>query len=105
MNQITPKELKRRLELGMQLAVLDVREEDEVALAPFPCATHIPMAELPSRLEELDPDEEIVVLCHHGIRSAQVVGYLVERGFTRVYNLSGGIDAWSREVDPSVPRY
>jgi rhodanese-related sulfurtransferase len=63
------------------------------------------MGEIPSRIGELDPDSEIVVVCHHGIRSAQVAGYLARMDFTRVWNLVGGIDAWSIEADPSVRRY
>lgn len=63
------------------------------------------MREIPGRLGELDQEKEIVVFCHHGIRSAMVVEYLREQGFARAVNLAGGIDAWSREVDPGVPRY
>jgi rhodanese-related sulfurtransferase len=63
------------------------------------------MGDIPSRLTELDPDRETVVVCHHGVRSAQVAMYLAQNGFEHVLNLSGGIDAWSEDADPSTPRY
>ena len=68
-------------------------------------ALHMPMNDVPDRLEELNPDQEIVVLCHHGRRSRQVVVFLKQSGFRQVLNLVGGIDAWSAEVDPGVPVY
>jgi rhodanese-related sulfurtransferase len=105
LGEIFPRQLQQRMERGDTPLVLDVREPEEVALAPFPQARHIPMGEVPSRLAELDPERETVVVCHHGIRSAQVAGYLARMGFERVLNLTGGIDAWSVSVDPSVPRY
>jgi rhodanese-related sulfurtransferase len=105
LGEIEPKELKRRLDRGDNIVVLDVREPAEVEIAPFPRAMHLPMGDIPSRVAELDPDAEWVVICHHGIRSAQVAMYLARGGFGRVSNLSGGIEAWSLEVDPSVPRY
>jgi rhodanese-related sulfurtransferase len=103
--EIDPGELKRRLDSGEDLLIVDVREAEELALARFPRAIHVPMGELPSRLAELDANREIVVVCHHGIRSAQVAMYLASNGFERVSNLSGGIDAWSATVDPLTPRY
>jgi len=103
--EIAPRALKHRLERGEPLVVLDVREPEEIAIASLPGALHIPMGDIPSRIGELDPDSEIVVVCHHGLRSAQVAGYLARMDFERVLNLAGGIDAWSMEVDRSVPRY
>jgi rhodanese-related sulfurtransferase len=103
--EIDPVSLKQRLDRGEQLVVIDVREPEEIAIAAFPGAVHIPMGDIPSRIGDIDPDSEIVVVCHHGIRSAQVAGYLARLDFERVLNLSGGIDAWSIEVDPSIPRY
>ena len=103
--EIFPRQLKERMDRGDRPLILDVRETEEVAIAPFPCATHIPMGEVPSRRSELDPEREVVVVCHHGIRSAQVAGYLSSIGFERVLNLTGGIDAWSLSVDPTVRRY
>jgi len=103
--KIDPVTLKARLDRGESVLILDVREPFEIALAPFPGATHIPMGDIPSRLTELDPDHETVVVCHHGVRSAQVAMYLAQNGFEHVLNLSGGIDAWSEDADPSTPRY
>jgi rhodanese-related sulfurtransferase len=103
--EIDPRELRQRFDRGEDLLIVDVREAQELALARFPRAMHVPMGELPSRLAELDSKREIVVVCHHGIRSAQVAMYLAANGFERVSNLSGGIDAWSTTVDPSTPRY
>ena len=104
LSEIAPAELKHRLERGERLLIVDVREPWEVATASLAGAINIPMGEIPSRLAELDPDRETIVLCHHGIRSAQVAMYLARNGFERVINLRGGIDAWS-EIEPSVPRY
>ena len=103
--KIDPVTLKARLDRGESVLILDVREPFEIALAPFPGATHIPIGDIPSRLTELDPDQETVVVCHHGVRSAQVAMYLAQMGFERILNLSGGIDAWSEDADPSTPRY
>lgn len=89
--------------------LLDVREAWETRLARIEPAgvptLHIPMMELPARLAEIDPARFVVCICHHGVRSAQVVAFLLRQGWPRVYNLTGGIDAWSREVDAAVPRY
>lgn len=104
-DEIAPVDLKVRIDRGDRPFILDVREPEEVAVAAFPHATHIPMADIPSRLTELDPDRETIVVCHHGVRSAQVAMYLARMGFERAVNLIGGIDAWSEEVDPSTPRY
>jgi len=103
--EISAVELKQQLDSGRSLVLLDVREPEELMLARLPGALHIPMGEVPGRLHELDPDTEIVVVCHHGIRSASVAQFLAQRDFARVVNLAGGIDAWSAAVDPSVPRY
>ena len=92
-----------------QALLLDVREPWEVETAairlPGVPAKHIPMSRIPERLQELDPSQSIVCICHHGVRSLQVVAFLERQGFESVYNLAGGIDAWSQEIDPSVPRY
>jgi rhodanese-related sulfurtransferase len=102
---IDPIQLKERLMRGDDLRLLDVREPEEVAIAPFPDALHLPMNEIPSQIQALDAAAEWVVVCHHGIRSAQVAMYLARMGFERVANLTGGIDRWSLTVDKSVPRY
>ncbi len=101
---IVPIALAARLARG-ESVVLDVRESWEVDAAPFEGARHLPMTQVPARHAELPRDREIVVLCHHGQRSAMVADYLRTAGFPRVLNLTGGIDRWSVEVDPSVPRY
>ena len=102
---IEPATLKARLDRGDRIFILNVREPFEISVAPFPGASHIPMGDIPSRLTELDPDRETVVVCHHGVRSAQVAMYLARQGFEHVLNLSGGIDAWSEDADPTTPRY
>jgi|SRR5271166_665645 len=104
LSEIEPIELKQRLNDGDRPLILDVREPWETATASIDGTLNIPMADIPSRLAELDPDRETIVMCHHGVRSAQVAMYLARNGFEHVLNLSGGIDAWS-DVDPSVPRY
>jgi rhodanese-related sulfurtransferase len=92
-----------------QPVLLDVREPWEVALAalrlPGARALDIPMSELTGRLNELPDDAPIVCLCHHGVRSASVAAYLARHGFDEVCDVVGGIDAWSREIDPRLPRY
>jgi molybdopterin/thiamine biosynthesis adenylyltransferase/rhodanese-related sulfurtransferase len=103
-SSITPAALAPQLARGRTL-VLDVREPWEVAVAPFEGAVALPMQQVPVRHGELPRDREIVVLCHHGQRSAMVAEYLRSAGFPRVLNLTGGIDRWSVEVDPGVPRY
>ena len=89
--------------------LLDVREPWEIALAAIRVegwtTLHIPMNEIPARLAELDPHRPVVCICHHGVRSAQVVAFLERQGFDAAYNLGGGIDAWSQQVDPNVARY
>ena len=104
-SEMTARELASRLAGPAVPLVLDVREPEEIAIASLKGARTIPMNDIPSRHGELPRDAEIVVLCHHGMRSAQVVGFLAAQGFTQVVNLRGGIDAWSLDVDPSVPRY
>ena len=85
--------------------VLDVREPWEISTAQIAGSVSIPMQQIPARSEELDDEAEIVCVCHHGMRSAQVAMFLESRGHKDVFNLYGGIDAWSRQVDPSVPTY
>ena len=91
------------------LLLLDVREPWEFELAAIrvggATTRHVPMGQIPSRLAELDPSQPVLCICHHGVRSAQVVAFLERAGFASVYNLAGGIDAWSVRVDPALPRY
>jgi rhodanese-related sulfurtransferase len=104
--EIEPDEVARRLSAGGAAPLLlDVREEDEVAAARIDPSVHIPMNEVPARLAEIPSEREIIVYCHHGSRSAMVAAFLEARGYPKVWNLSGGIDAWSKRVDPSIPRY
>ena len=102
--EISVTELKRRLDAHEDFMLLDVREPDEVAVASIAGATAIRMAEIPANVAALPADRPIVVMCHHGGRSAQVTGYLNAQGFANAVNLDGGIDAWSM-LDPTVPRY
>ena len=104
LSEIDPIELKRRLVKGDKPTILDVREPWEIATASLAGTINIPMNDIPSRIGELDPARETIVMCHHGIRSAQVAMFLSRNGFEQVMNLVGGIDDWS-EIDPSVPRY
>jgi rhodanese-related sulfurtransferase len=103
--EIEPAALKARLERGEPVNLLDVREPEEIAIARMRGAVEIPMGDIPSRMHELDRDAEWVVICHHGMRSAQVAIYLARNGFERVANLIGGIDQWAVEADPTTPRY
>lgn len=104
--ELTPREFLDRRAAGEQMTLLDVREDWEIALAPVPSATiHIPMGELSDRIGELEPNKETVVICRSGGRSAQVADFLERQGFGKVFNLSGGILAWSRVIDPSIPQY
>ena len=102
--EISVRELKERLDRGDDILLLDVREPVEYEIANLG-ARLIPLTELPARVNELDTAREIVVHCHHGPRSARAVEFLKDMGFARVKNLTGGIDAWSVEIDPSMPRY
>ncbi len=109
-DQVRPTDLDAWLAAqGGSGIVLDVREAPELraaSVAPqgFDLVT-IPMNEIPSRLAELDADRPVACLCHHGARSQRVAMFLAQNGFERVANIAGGIDAWSRERDPGVPRY
>ena len=107
MQTIGPIDLKAWLDDAARPkpVVLDVREDWEVKLCRLPSSLHIPMSGIPARARELDPDAETVVYCHLGGRSAQVVLFLERLGFGKVYNLTGGINAWSKQVDASVATY
>jgi rhodanese-related sulfurtransferase len=104
-SEISPAELQARRAAGTAPVVVDVREGWELQLASIPGVLHIPMNEIPAKLGELDADAEIVVMCRSGGRSMQVAQYLARNGFRSVSNLTGGILAWSRDVDPSVAQY
>jgi rhodanese-related sulfurtransferase len=102
---LLPAELRARLEAGDELVLLDVREQHEFELCRIEGSLHIPLSELSLRHVELDPEREIVCVCHHGIRSANAAAALARLDFDRLYNLVGGVDRWAREVDPGMPRY
>jgi adenylyltransferase/sulfurtransferase len=93
------------MDAGDPLELIDVREPFEYEIASIDGAKLIPLGEIAERLDELEHERPIVVHCHSGKRSAQAVQLLLQRGFTEVYNLEGGIDAWSDQIDPDVPRY
>ncbi len=106
MEEITAIELKRRIDLGQNVQIIDVREPHEFAIARIPNSTLIPLGQIASRASEIDPSRETVVHCKGGLRSAQAIQALANSGFAgRLLNLKGGILAWSKDVDPSVPRY
>ena len=106
MEELDPRSVARRLaERPGSLVLLDVREPFERDLAVIEPSLHIPMQEVPDRLVELPRDRPLVVYCHSGTRSAMVAGFLEQQGFRDVANLGGGIDAWSRVVDPKIRRY
>jgi rhodanese-related sulfurtransferase len=103
--EVDAKEAAERIAARPEAVLLDVREDEELQIVSVAGARHIPMGDIPSRISELDPDTEIYCLCHHGMRSAQVAGYLAQQGFEKVLNVRGGIDAWAIFVDESLPRY
>ncbi len=104
-SSISPVDLNARLERGEQLVLIDVREPEEYELARIEGARLFPLSRMDDWAASLNPEDEIVVLCHHGIRSAHVCSWLARNGFPRIHNLSGGIDLWSRQIDPRVARY
>ena len=103
--ELTPVELRQRLDERKPLVLLDVRQDWETRLCRLENAVHIPIEEIELRADELNADDEIVVYCHQGVRSAAVADYLRQRGFKNVKNLHGGLDYWARTVDPSMRRY
>ena len=102
---ITVRDLKNRLDRGDKLFLLDVREPHEYSLAKIEGSVLVPLGTLPNSLDQLDKGSEIIAYCHRGMRSADAVGFLLQQGFSNVKNLIGGIEAWSVEIDPTVPRY
>lgn len=105
--EITPRELARHLENGHAVRMIDVRQPWENEIAHLPASQLIPLGELPQHLQEIPTEVSILVVlyCHHGVRSLSAVTYLHRLGYYHVRSLAGGIDAWSCEVDPAVPRY
>jgi rhodanese-related sulfurtransferase len=106
--EITPAEVKRRLDAGEVLHLIDVREVPEHAITNIAAAELIPMNTVPQhlqRLETLAEEAPLIVFCHHGMRSLSVVNWLRQQGVTECSSMSGGIDQWSLSIDPAVPRY
>ncbi len=104
--EITPVEVKMKIDQGDKFTLLDVRELWEFETASIDGAKLISMGDIPSRAnQELDPEDHIVVICHHGVRSMNVTAWLRQQGFEKTQSMRGGIDAWSRVVDTKVPTY
>jgi len=104
--EIAPENVKILLDRAEPFLLLDVREPWEFETARIDGAKLMPMGEVPNRAhQELDPDDHIVVVCHHGVRSLNVTAWLRQQGFEKAQSMSGGVDAWSRQVDASLPRY
>jgi rhodanese-related sulfurtransferase len=103
--EITPAEVKQRLDRGEKLVLIDVRELWEFSVCRIEGAKLIPMGTVPANLQALDTDDEIVVYCHHGVRSLDVTVWLRGQGVEGAKSLAGGIERWSVEIDPNVPRY
>lgn len=102
---LSPQDVKAKLDQGVKVVFLDVREPWEVAINRLDGAVHIPLGELGRRYQELKPADEIIVYCHMGVRSLKATRFLKEQQFKNVKNLAGGIEAWSMQIDPKVPRY
>ena len=104
--EITPEEVKTKLDSESEFTLLDVREPWEFETANIAGSKLIPMGDVPSRAhQELDPEDHIVVICHHGVRSLNVTAWLRQQGFDKAQSMRGGIDAWARQVDRTVPTY
>ncbi len=104
--EIDPESVQKMSERGNSFMLLDVREPWEFETSRIDGAKLMPMGDVPSRAhQELDPEDHIVVYCHHGVRSMNVTAWLRQQGFEKAQSMAGGIDAWSRRVDPKVPVY
>jgi rhodanese-related sulfurtransferase len=106
MHHLSVNQLKEWLDSDRERPIiLDVREPWELNVCRLEDAKHIPMRAVPASLDALDPDKPMVVICHHGIRSQQVCYFLDHQGFDKVYNLMGGLDAWAKQIDPTMQKY
>jgi rhodanese-related sulfurtransferase len=104
--EISVADVKSMRDAEQEIILLDVREPWEIDVARISGSKHIPMGDIPARFnQELDSDNHIIVVCHHGVRSMNVTAWLRQQGFEKVQSLRGGIDRWSREIDSSVPLY
>jgi len=102
--ELSPTRYRRLQQDGELWQLVDVRESWETEIAAIDGALNIPMNEIPARYGELDMARPVAVVCHSGVRSARVAGFLLQQGFSRIANISGGIDQWSIEIDPAIPR-
>ena len=105
MKNISPKQLKQLIEEKNNLVILDVREEWEFETCSIEGSKNISMSQIAASLDSLDKQQEIVVLCHHGMRSQQAASFLEQQGFENIINLEGGIHAWATDVDPMMTKY
>lgn len=103
--EIQPREVKQRLDRGEKLLLVDVREPHEYAICQIEGSVLIPMRTIPANLQKLDIDEDVICYCHHGMRSLDVANWLRGQGVGSAKSMTGGIDRWSVEIDPKVPRY
>ncbi len=103
--EITPAELKQKLDAGEKLVLIDVREPWEHEICRIDGARLLPMRMIPANLQSLDVDEPVICYCHHGMRSLDVTVWLQKQGVESARSLAGGIERWSTEIDPKVPRY
>ncbi|HEX8926038.1 MAG TPA: rhodanese-like domain-containing protein [Terriglobales bacterium] len=102
--EIQPEEASHLQKTG-DVVLLDVREPWERDTARIEPSQHIPMGDIPARVQEIDPDQRVIIYCHHGVRSLNVVAWLRQQGYEQVQSMTGGIDRWSRFIDPKVPLY
>ncbi len=106
--ETSPQDIQRRIDAGEPMLLIDVREPEEFAITRIEGATLIPMREIPASLQQLEAKADeatLIVFCHHGVRSLNVAHWLREQGVPACQSMAGGIDAWSTQIDPSVPRY
>jgi rhodanese-related sulfurtransferase len=103
--EILPSDVKQRLDRGEKMMLIDVREPHEYAICHIEGAILIPMGTIPANLQKLDTDEDVICFCHHGMRSMDVANWLRAQGVKSAKSMAGGIDRWSLEIDPKVPRY
>jgi len=103
--QISAKSLQEKLANNTKVTLLDVRESNEFKFAHIEGSLHIPLSLIPLKINEIDTTKDCVVICHHGMRSQQAANFMVNSGLNNIYNLSGGIDAWSVDCDSTVSRY
>jgi len=103
--EILPSDVKQRLDRGEKMMLIDVREPHEYAICHIEGAILIPMGTIPANLQKLDTDEDVICFCHHGMRSMDVANWLRAQSVKSAKSMAGGIDRWSLEIDPKVPRY